>query len=65
MDGAELEVDYSLFEQNIWPVIAHRVPAFESLKVSIYYIDDLAFDMTFEIGECMSGTVPPPPPPPP
>ncbi|XP_064384882.1 FAD-dependent oxidoreductase domain-containing protein 1-like [Halichondria panicea] len=32
-DDFELEVDYSLFDEYAWPSIAHRVPAFESLKL--------------------------------
>ena len=28
-----MEVDYNFFETNVWPKLAHRVPAFESLKV--------------------------------
>ncbi len=31
-DGAHLEVDHSLFEAVIWPALAERVPAFETLK---------------------------------
>ena len=34
MDGEPLEVDYSMFEDVLWPSLAHRVPAFEALKVS-------------------------------
>jgi glycine/D-amino acid oxidase-like deaminating enzyme len=30
----ELEVDHAQFEEEIWPALAHRVPAFESLKVT-------------------------------
>ncbi len=32
-DNAELTVDYSLFEEVLWPVIAKRVPDFENIKV--------------------------------
>lgn len=28
-----LDVDHGFFEEHIWPTLAHRVPAFESLKV--------------------------------
>ncbi|XP_038045679.1 FAD-dependent oxidoreductase domain-containing protein 1-like [Patiria miniata] len=28
-----LQVDYDFFETNIWPHLAHRVPAFENLKI--------------------------------
>lgn len=33
-DGFDLEVDYSFFDEEIWPAIAHRVPSFESIKVN-------------------------------
>ena len=29
----DFEVDYAEFEDEIWPVIAHRVPAFEAVKL--------------------------------
>lgn len=32
-DGDDLEIDYSFFDERLWPVIAERVPAFEALKV--------------------------------
>ncbi|MDX6748934.1 FAD-binding oxidoreductase [Geminicoccaceae bacterium 1502E] len=28
------EIDHTLFEETIWPTLAHRVPAFERLKVT-------------------------------
>jgi FAD-dependent oxidoreductase domain-containing protein 1 len=28
-----LDVDYDFFDKKIWPVLASRVPAFESVKV--------------------------------
>lgn len=31
-DG-DFEVDWSIFEENIWPNLAHRIPAMEELKV--------------------------------
>jgi sarcosine oxidase len=32
-DCADLEVRYELFEETVWPALAHRVPAFEELKL--------------------------------
>lgn len=32
-DTLELEVDHALFEEIVWPALAHRVPAFEAVKV--------------------------------
>lgn len=34
-DTSNLEVDYQFFEEKVWPHLAHRVPAFESLKVGL------------------------------
>lgn len=31
-DG-DFEVDWSVFEENIWPALAHRIPAMEELKL--------------------------------
>lgn len=28
-----LDVDHEFFDNRIWPIIAHRVPSFENLKV--------------------------------
>lgn len=29
----DLEIDYDFFENEVWPVLANRVPVFENLKV--------------------------------
>jgi glycine/D-amino acid oxidase-like deaminating enzyme len=31
--ATDFEVDYALFEDNVWPMLAHRVPAMEELKL--------------------------------
>lgn len=31
-DTLDLDVDYPLFEDHIWPTLAHRIPAFEAIK---------------------------------
>lgn len=33
-DTSNLEVDHDFFQEKIWPHLAHRVPAFEKLKVT-------------------------------
>lgn len=32
-DCLDLEIRYELFEERVWPALAHRVPAFEELKL--------------------------------
>lgn len=29
-----LDVDHSYFDNTLWPILAHRVPAFEAVKVN-------------------------------
>ncbi len=33
VDCTDLDVDHGFFDEHIWPVLAHRVPAFEAIKV--------------------------------
>lgn len=32
-DTDDLDVDYSYFDEHLWPILAERVPAFEALKL--------------------------------
>ena len=31
-DCLDFEIDHTVFEEEIWPALAHRIPAFEALK---------------------------------
>ena len=33
-DPEDFEVDHQIFEEHLWPELAHRIPAFERLKVT-------------------------------
>ncbi|XP_077162571.1 FAD-dependent oxidoreductase domain-containing protein 1 isoform X2 [Paroedura picta] len=52
-DIKDLEVDHEFFQEKVWPKLAHRVPAFESLKVKSSwagYYDYNTFDQNPVIG---------------
>ncbi|XP_053547515.1 FAD-dependent oxidoreductase domain-containing protein 1 [Bombina bombina] len=52
-DVENLEVDYDFFHQKVWPLLAHRVPTFECLKVKTGwagYYDYNTFDQNGVLG---------------
>ncbi|XP_065594647.1 FAD-dependent oxidoreductase domain-containing protein 1 [Cyrtonyx montezumae] len=52
-DTANLEVDHDFFQEEVWPRLAHRVPAFQSLKVKSAwagYYDYNTFDQNGVLG---------------
>ncbi|XP_023557269.1 FAD-dependent oxidoreductase domain-containing protein 1 [Octodon degus] len=52
-DPADLEVDHDFFQNKVWPHLAYRVPAFESLKVRSAwagYYDYNTFDQNGVVG---------------
>lgn len=52
-DVSNLDVDHDFFREKIWPFLAHRVPAFESLKVTSAwagYYDYNTFDQNAIVG---------------
>jgi sarcosine oxidase len=32
-DATDFEIDYRLYEEVVWPTLAHRIPAFEAIKL--------------------------------
>jgi len=54
-DDFSLEVDHAIFEDVIWPALAHRVPGFERLRVLrawAGHYDWNVFDHSAIIGPC-------------
>ncbi|KAM5132653.1 FAD-dependent oxidoreductase domain-containing protein 1 [Mantella aurantiaca] len=52
-DTSNLDVDHDYFQEKVWPLLAHRVPAFETLKVKSAwagFYDYNTFDQNGVIG---------------
>ncbi len=40
----DFEIDHSLWENYVWPIIAHRIPQFESIKLTNTWVGHYAFN---------------------
>ncbi|MAZ03562.1 MAG: FAD-dependent oxidoreductase [Sneathiella sp.] len=44
-DCSDFEIDYGWFDEHIWPILAHRVPAFEAIKLENAWAGHYAYNI--------------------
>lgn len=47
VDYDDFEADHSLWEEKVWPVLAHRIPQFDAIKLTNMWVGHYAFN-TFD-----------------